>query len=664
MQLLQEGVANSNFCCIFLTVVEEPIELPPVHIDDNSKSLVSCIVQRRYGGSILKGWNGRILRINLPKAKTEVQPYEAATALAFLGGRGLAAKILWEETSPGRDALSPGCPLIFAAGPLTGLGFPSSGKLVVAAKSPLTGGYGDGNLGSLAAVHLRKAGFDAVVISGAAKKPSYIIIINEVVEVTEAEDLWGTGTFEAERKLRERHGRNVGILSIGPAGENLVRYSTVISQEGRSGGRPGMGAVMGSKKVKAIVIKGDREIPVADEEEVKRLRAESYREILEKPNYAFWRRQGTMSTIEWSQQNSVLPSFNFKEGVFDRAEEIGGATMEKQKASQRGCPDCNMICGNVIYDADKSESELDYENVAMLGSNIGLSNLKQVAVLNRIADEYGLDTISLGNVIGFAMEASERGLMKEKLEWGDFKAAKSIVKDIAYRRRLGRLLSKGTKLAAERLGHDSLKWAMNIKGLEVSAYECHSMPGMALAFGTSPIGAHHKDAWVISWEASFGREGYVPEKVDKVIEFQRIRGGMFESLGVCRFPWIELGFELDWYPKFLKASTGVSLGLDDLFKAGDRIYSLIRAFWVREFGSNWSRRMDVPPARWFEEPLMMGRYKGAKLDLQKYNSLLDLYYKKRGWDSRGVPSKATMKNLGLRYVASELQTYIELGPSA
>jgi len=612
----------------------------------------------------LKGWNGRILRLDLSRAKTEVQAYDAVTALAFLGGRGLAAKILWNEANPGMNALSPQCPLIFAAGPLTGLGFPGSGKLVVAAKSPLTGGYGDGNLGSLAAVHLRKAGFDAVVISGAAKKPSYVLIINETVEVIDAKDLWGIGTFETERKLREHHGRNIGILSIGPAGENLVSYSTVVSQEGRSGGRPGMGAVMGSKKIKALVLKGDREIHVADGEEVKRLRAESFREILKKPNYAFWRRQGTMSTIEWSQQNSVLPSFNFKEGVFDYADEIGGATMEKQKTSQRGCPDCNMMCGNVIYDAEHSPSELDYENVAMLGSNIGLPDLKQVAVLNRIADDYGLDTISLGNVIGFAMEASQRGLIKEKLEWGDFKAAKSIIEDIAYRRRLGELLSQGTKLAAERLGHDCWKWAMNIKGLEISAYECHSMPGMALAFGTSPIGAHHKDAWVISWEASFGREGYVPEKVDKVIEFQRIRGGMFESLGVCRFPWIELGFELDWYPKFLKASAGVSVSLDDLFKASDRIYSLIRAFWVREYGSNWSRRMDTPPARWFEEPLTMGRYKGAKLDLQKYDSLLDLYYKKRGWDDRGVPSKATMENLGLGYVASELETYLGLSPSA
>jgi len=612
----------------------------------------------------LKGWNGKILRLDLSRAKTEVQAYGVDMALAFLGGRGYAAKILWDETRPGMNALSQESLLVFATGPLTGLGFPNSGKLVVAAKSPLTCGYGDGNLGSLAAVHIRKAGFDAVVASGVAKKPSYVLIIDDAVEIIDAEDLWGVGTFETERKLRERHGRNVGILSIGPAGENLVSYSTIISQEGRSGGRPGIGAVMGSKKIKAVVVKGTREIPVANGEAVKHLRAESFREILKKPNYAFWRRQGTMSTIEWSQQNSVLPTLNFREGIFEHADEIGGALMEKQKATQRGCPDCNMICGNVIYDAEESLSELDYENVAMLGSNIGLSDLKQIAVLNRMADEFGLDTISLGNAIGFAIEASEKGLIKEKITWGDFGAAKAIVEDIAYRRGLGELLSRGTKIAAERLGGDSWKWAMNIKGLEISAYECHSTPGMALAFGTSPIGAHHKDAWVISWEVSFGREGYTPEKVDKVIEFQRIRGGMFESLVACRLPWVELGFELDWYPKFLKATTGASINLDDLFKVSDRIYSLIRAFWVREYGSNWTRRMDTPPLRWFEEPLTLGRYKGSKLELQKYDSLLDLYYKKRGWDARGIPSRVTMENLGLDSVASELQKYVELSPSA
>jgi len=199
-----------------------------------------------------------------------------------------------------------------------------------------------------------------------------------------------------------------------------------------------------------------------------------------------------------------------------------------------------------------------------------------------------------------------------------------------------------------------------VKGLEISAYDCHYCPGMALSFGTSPIGAHHKDAWVISWEIKVGREAYSKEKVDKVIEFQRIRGGMFESLVTCRLPWIELGFELEWYSKFLKAATGVTLTLNDLYTVGDRIYALIRAFWIREYGGKWNRTMDTPPARWFKEPLTKGPLKGKHLDFDKYQQLLSWYYEARGWDERGIPRKETLEKLGLDYVVTELEKYVQL----
>ena len=268
----------------------------------------------------MHGWNGRILRVDLTKRKTAAEAYNADFALKFIGGRGFAAKILWDETKPGLDPFSPDSRLVFATGPLTGFSLPSSGKLVVAAKSPLTGGYGDGNIGTLAAVHLRRAGFDALILQGKAEKPSYVTVENEKVEVLDAEGLWGLGAIEAERKLREKHGKDLGILTIGPAGENLVNYATIVSQEGRAGGRPGVGAVMGSKKAKAIVIKGTKNLVAADPNGMRTLGMEGYKDVLAKPNYAFWKRQGTMSVIEWSQTNSVLPSFNFREGIFDEAE--------------------------------------------------------------------------------------------------------------------------------------------------------------------------------------------------------------------------------------------------------------------------------------------------------------------------------------------------------
>jgi aldehyde:ferredoxin oxidoreductase len=367
-----------------------------------------------------------------------------------------------------------------------------------------------------------------------------------------------------------------------------------------------------------------------------------------------------MSTVEWSQENSALPTFNYREGVFSKAEKIGGFAMEKIKVSNRGCPQCNMTCGNVVKDSDRKQSELDYENVVMLGSNIGLGNLGQVAALNRVADELGLDTISLGNVLGFAMEASEKRLIDEKVSWGKFKETKALINDIAYRRGLGNMLAEGVRSAAAKIGGKSGDWAMHVKGLEITAYDCHAAPAMALAYATSSIGAHHKDAWIISWEVEFGRGNYSEEKVDKVIELQRVRGGIFESLVVCRFPLVELGLELEWYPKFLTAATGMDLTLNTLNQIADRTFNLIRAFWVREFGSNWTKEMDVPPMRWFKEPLTKGPLKGSKLDLVKYNVMLQKYYRKRGWDERGIPKKLTLKKLGLSDVAKQLGKYVKL----
>jgi aldehyde:ferredoxin oxidoreductase len=606
------------------------------------------------------GWTGNFLHVDLTKGKAVADKYSGSTAKDFLGGRGFAVKILWDELKPGIDPLSPDNKLVLATGPLTAFALPSSGKLVVAAKSPLTWGYGDGNIGTLAAVHMRKAGYDAVIIEGRAKKPIILVVRDETAEFLDAGDLWGLGSFETERKLSDAYGRGSGVICIGQAGENRIRYAVIVSQEGRAGGRPGMGAVMGSKNLKAVVLIGSHELPAAYGKELKELGAEGYREILIKPSYAFWKKQGTMSTIEWSQENGVLPAYNYSEGVFGKAEAIDGFAMEKIKTSNRGCPQCNMTCGNVVKDSSGKEAELDYENVAMLGSNIGLGNLKKVAALNRIADDLGFDTISLGNVLGFAMEASEKGLIDRNVPWGQFEAAKTLIEDIAYRRdELSDVLAEGVRHASQRIGKGSSRWAMHVKGLEISAYDCHAAPGMALAYGTSSIGAHHKDAWVISWEVTAGRERYNAEKVDKVIELQRTRG-VFECLTVCRFPWIELGFELESYPKLLHAATGLKWSWNSLNTVADRVFNLTRAFMLREYGKKWTSDMDVPPARWFEEPLTKGKLKGTKLDRSRYDDILQMYYRKRGWDNHGIPTKSTLKTLELDEVAGQLRWKVKL----
>lgn len=608
----------------------------------------------------MKGWHGRILWVNLSTGESKAVEYPKEWALDFLGGRGLAARILWEHLPRGADPLGPENLLIMAVGPLTGVTLPSSGKMIVASKSPLTGGYGDGNIGTWAAVELRKTGFDAVVFQGVARRPVIAYIEDGKVTLEDAEDLWGLDTFETERRLRERYGKDAGIVEIGPAGEKLVKFATVISQEGRSGGRPGLGAVMGSKRLKAVVFRGTRGFNLHDSKKVKEEGSKAYMEVVKAKNYKFWMRQGTMMTVEWAQEAGVLPAFNFREGVFDEYQGIGGFRMEELKIGQRGCPKCNMTCGNMIRDEEGEISELDYENVAMLGSNIGLGDLRKVAVLNRMADMLGLDTISLGSVMAWAAEASELGHIDEKVEWGDYQRFRELVSEIAYRETpLGSLLGEGVRGACTKTGQDSCDYAIHVKGLEVSAYDCHAAPGMALAYGTSPIGAHHKDAWVISWEVATDRFSYSRDKAAKVIELQRIRGGLFESFVACRFPWVEVGLNLEYYPKILTYATGVTYTWEDLYRLADRVYALVRALWIREYGG-WSREMDMPPARWFKHPLAKGPLAGSRLDPGRYNELLSHYYDLRGWDERGVPRRSTLEKLGLGFTVETLDKIVGL----
>ncbi len=599
-----------------------------------------------------------ILRVNLSTRKVTKEEIDEKILDDFLGARGLATKIIWDEVKD-VNPLSSENKLVVAAGPFNGLRTPSGGKLVLASKSPLTGGYGDGNIGTMASVHIRKAGYMAIIVEGASDKPVYLYVEDDHVSILSAEGLWGLSTFETERKLKQVHGDHVGVLSIGPAGENLVKFAVVISQEGRSGGRPGMGAVMGSKKLKAIVLKGTKDVEVKDKKAFEEYTKEVYKTIPKLPAYDFWMRQGTLATLEWANKNRALPTRNFSQVRFEYARCVDGYSMEAMKVTKRGCPNCNMICGNVVLDMEGKETELDYENVGMLGPNTGMPALNKVAVLNRLADELGMDTISLGVVLSFAMEAHEKGKIKDAPGFGEYEKAVELTKKIAYRDgELADLLAEGVKVAAERFNLEDI--SMHVKGLEVSAYNCYIYPAMALAYGTSAIGAHHKEAWIIAWEIGTSplEEGatskyvmtYSPEKAAKVIEQQRIRGGMFEMLTACRLPWVELGLDLEWYAKILSAITGKEWTLSRIFEAADRVYSLIRCYWVREFKGNWNRLMDYPPKRWFDQDV-----DGMKLEEDKYDQLLTEYYRLRGWDERGIPTIETLKRQKLDFVLDDLK---------
>ena len=294
--------------------------------------------------------------------------------------------------------------------------------------------------------------------------------------------------------------------------------------------------------------------------------------------------------------------------------------------------------------------------------------MNHVIKLVREVDDLGFDAISIGSTIAFAIEAYKKGFIRTdeldglKPDWGDVNTALNLMHMIAKRKKFGNMLAMGIKYASLKLGEEATNFAMHVKGLPISAYNCHVAPGMALAFGTSSIGAHHKEAWVISWEAQYGFDKIDRTKVEKVIELQRIRGGGFESFVACRLPWVEVNLSLEYYPKFMEATTGMKYSFEDLNKIADRIYALIRAFWIREYGY-WIRNMDMPPMRWFKDPLTKGPRKGAHLDIDAYNKMLDMYYEIRGWDKNGLPRLSTFNNLGLSREARELQSLgVELKP--
>lgn len=610
----------------------------------------------------MKGWSGKYLRINLSSKQVKKEEYDLEFAHKWVGGRGFAIKILWDELKPGIDPLGPENKLIIALGTLSGLAAPTSAKAVVAAKSPLTGGYGDGNIGSKAAMQLRKAGYDYLIIEGKAEKPTLLNIEDDKIELLSADEVWGKGVYETLEILYKRYSKRVGILTIGQAGENKVLYAVIRAMEGRAGGRPGMGAVMGSKNLKAIIVKGTKDIPLADSAGLKKIGLEDLKGIRNLDKKVGWSKQGSPEILAWCNEVAALPVRNMRKTSSKDAWKIDGERLQAARVATYGCPNCTMHCGHAILDKEGHISELDYENVGMLGSNLEIFDRAQVASLNYLCDDYGIDTISAGAVLAFYADAIDHGLTQGDFKFGQAEKAKELLRKIACREQEGDLLAQGTKKMAEKIGQGSMDFAMQVKGLEISAYNCKFIPGMALSFGTSSIGGHHKEAWIITFEIKeSSRDSYGRDKAQKIIELQRIRGGLFEVLGVCRYPWIEIGWGIEHYPLYFNKATGLNWELKDFDRLADRIYALIRAFWVREI-PDWNREYDFVPKIWFDPKNAdkEGPIAGKILEFDKYNQLLDHYYEIRCWDKKGIPKKQTMKELDLEKEAFELEDYVSL----
>ncbi|MHC1628716.1 MAG: aldehyde ferredoxin oxidoreductase family protein [Candidatus Nezhaarchaeales archaeon] len=607
------------------------------------------------------GYMGKIARINLTKRSVRIQEVDDKLVMGYIGGRGWGAKIIWDEVPRGVDPLSPENKVVIATGPLTGVYFSGTGKTTLCAKSPLTGAYGDSNVGGRFGVELKQSGFDALVLEGVSDEPVYIAIFDSDVRIEKASHLWGLGSIETEEVLKRDLGdRSISCLTIGPAGENKVCFACVTSDFGRQAGRTGIGAVLGSKKVKAIVARGSMDIPVYDVDAMIEIAQEAYEFCFKSEAQKMWIRQGTMQLILWSNENSALPTRNMSEAVYEKAEMISGDVMEKRvKIGNHGCFCCAMPCGQLtkIKEGRFAGTVVEgpeYETAAMIGSNCALNSIEEIIKLNRVCDELGMDSISTGNVIAFAIECKRKGLLKDvDAEYGDVDGIMRLMEDIAYRRGIGDLLAQGTKRVAEKLGSEALKIAMQVKGLEISAYESRAAPAMALAYGTCDIGAHHNRAWAITYDIKVGRTLYTSDKAKWVIYLQHVRS-LFDMLTCCRLPWVELSLPLRYYGRLYRAVTGINYRFRDLLNIAERVYNLTRCIWLREYpdmDSSW----DYPPPRWFEEPLPSGPFRGVKLDKVEYTKLLMEYYKLRGWDEKGRPTKAKLDSLGLSFVKNELE---------
>jgi aldehyde:ferredoxin oxidoreductase len=606
---------------------------------------------RRSAGSkaqkqqIEGGYHFRILWVDLTSGESRIVPFGEKFALKYVGGRGFGAKLLFDRLSQIKDPLGPENIMVVAPGPLNGLYLPGSGKTHFVSLAPLTGIYGDSNMGGNFGTELRQAGYDALVIEGRADKLSYLWIDEDEVSIVPAPELAGKGSLETERAVKEKlQSEEVRVAAIGPAGENLVRFATINTDWSRNAGRCGMGAVLGSKNLKAIAIRGGKDLPVADVSRLQVLTDHSLKELSNHPLFKFWQQQGLMSVIDYLNSAGGLPTRNFQQNVFEHADQIDGFKMEKEfKIGDTACFACPMACGNIClvkngkYKGTITEGP-EYESACTLGSNLGVSDFAAILKGNQLCDELGIDTISAGVLIGTMIEAVETGLLSPdevdgmNLGWGDADQITVLLEKIARQEGVGAVLAGGSKVVIEHWPQLAAI-IVQTKGMEQSAYDARATISMGLAYGTSDIGAHHTRAWTVGKELEAGATWTDEDRVDIVIYHQTIRP-VFDMLGVCRLPWIELGFDERRYAEYYSAVTGIEHTLDDLLERSRALYDLTRLI---STSRGISRKDDYPGPRMLEKPIEGGQYAGRVLDREHYDRLLDLYYQKRGWSEDGLP---------------------------
>ena len=626
---------------------------------------------------MIKGYANRVLEVDLAGRTFAFKPLDEEIARLYIGGKGYGTRLLYDLTPPGIDPLGPGNPLIFATGPLNGSLAPQSNRFAVVCKSPLTGGIGSSACGGSFAFGMKKAGLDILVLLNQSATPVRLEIDGDQDSVTflDAADLWGKGTYATQEAL----GKGKYHAVIGPAGENLVRYAGIVSQE-RIAGRTGVGAVMGSKRLKAVSVAGTRTLEMEDEARFKaytqwlRQYFKGHPVLGEK-----LRRLGTMGIVSATNSRNILPTRNFKYGHHPEAMDLSGEYLEDHGlvGVRSSCMHCPVACGREMEVEGRGRAKgPEYETVALLGTNLEITDLKRVAEWNNLADDLGMDTISLGATLGFAMELQEHGLLHSGLTFGEPGNISAMIGDIAHRRGVGAELAEGVKRMSDKFGGKD--YARHVKGLELSGYDPRGSYAQGVEYATTNRGGCHVQGASMYLESTgpltinpqslrlkaelpvvqqnlacainslvlciFTTYGIIPgvvHRLDPKSRLYRIIVAVFERSGpIYRWSMKLKGFPLFWFEKWLTYVTGRTFTSGHLQEIGERIFNLERMYNLRE---GLTGRDDTLPPRMLHESTFKHLESGHPLD-----QLLPQYYRIRGWDARGVPLPRTLARLKVR----------------
>lgn len=608
------------------------------------------------------GYAGRILHVDLSSGKTWTEPLKEELAKKYIGGIGIGMRLYLDNSEPGIDPFSPENPLVVATGPLSGSMVPTGGNgHAFVSKSPQTFGVGEAKAHGFWGTELKRAGYDAIILHGKAEKPSYLWVDDDSVQLMDARHLWGKSPQETEDALKkELKDFYIRVASIGIAGEKLVRIACIINEKSRAAGRTGLGAVMGSKNLKAIAIRGSKDITVANKDRLLELVKQQH-ERMKGPAARKYRVLGTPENVLVLNALGAMPVNNFTNGTFPGADKISGEYLnERYVAKIIGCSSCAMRCEHVTVVPEGpykgTTTRIEYEPLWAMGPNCGVGNLDAILKGMELSNTYGVDAISIGGLISFGMDLYKNGLIDKEqagleLSFGNHEAMLEMIKKISLREGFGDTLAEGVKIAAEKIGKDAYKYAVNIKGVEMTGYDIRGMKTAALGYAVSFRGADHN------------RHGaYGPDVSGKVNRFKAEKGrgklvretedlyAIIDSIIVCKFSRGTYYKGYEDLAALYGAVTGIEMNPEELRLAGERINNLGRLINIRE---GLSRRDDTLPWKVMNVPIPdEGPSKGSFVSQEDLDLLLDDYYEVRGWDKEGIPTMEKLKELGMEDLAS------------